>query len=72
MIIGVTKGFRYKMVCAFAHYPIGFRLYNEGSVIEIYNFLGERRKRIIKALPGVRAIKNEYLRELRGNLFLLH
>eukprot|EP00796_Vickermania_ingenoplastis_P005418 gene5418-3904_t len=43
MITGVTKGYRYKVRCAYAHFPINVSV--EGQKVEIRNFLGEKRVR---------------------------
>ncbi|EPY51814.1 60S ribosomal protein L9 [Schizosaccharomyces cryophilus OY26] len=53
MIVGVTQGFRYKMRLVYAHFPININLSENGTVVEIRNFLGERITRVIKCLPGV-------------------
>lgn len=42
MILGVTKGFRYKMRAAYAHFPINCIIQDGGEAIEIRNFLGEK------------------------------
>jgi large subunit ribosomal protein L9e len=43
MITGVTKGFRFKLRFAYAHFPINVSA--ENNVVEIRNFLGEKRVR---------------------------
>ncbi|CAJ1024168.1 Ribosomal protein L6, putative [Leishmania lindenbergi] len=43
MITGVTKGYRFKVRCAYAHFPINVSL--DGPNIEVRNFLGEKRVR---------------------------
>ena len=53
MIKGVTKGFEYKMRLVYAHFPINANITEEGTIIEIRNFLGEKRVRIVKMLPGL-------------------
>lgn len=52
MIKGVTKGFEYKMRLVYAHFPINANITDDGTNIEIRNFLGEKRVRIVKMLPG--------------------
>jgi len=53
MVIGVTKGFRYKMRAVFAHFPINCIIQEDGHAVEIRNFLGEKTVRHVKMLNGV-------------------
>jgi large subunit ribosomal protein L9e len=55
MIIGVTKGFKYKMRFCYAHFPITVSSVKEGTndVVEIRNFLGEKKVRRVKLMDGV-------------------
>ena len=57
MIKGVTKGFEYKMRLVYAHFPINANITNEGTIVEIRNFLGEKRVRIVNMLPGIMTIE---------------
>jgi len=52
MIIGVTKGYSYKMKIVFSHFPISVKL--QGKSVLIENFTGERRPRIVKILGDVK------------------
>jgi large subunit ribosomal protein L6 len=52
MILGVTKGFRYKLKIIFSHFPINVRV--DGDKVVITNFLGEKAPRIARILPGVK------------------
>ncbi|KAL7509175.1 hypothetical protein ACHAXN_006182 [Cyclotella atomus] len=52
MIVGVTRGFQYKMRFVYSHFPINVSL--NGGEVEIRNFLGEKRVRKIKLLDGVK------------------
>ena len=52
LIKGVTRGFEYKMRLVYAHFPINANIEDEGTRIEIRNFLGEKRVRIVKMLAG--------------------
>ena len=52
MIVGVTRGFLYKMRFVYSHFPINVSL--SGNNVEIRNFLGERRVRKVPLLPGVK------------------
>ena len=51
MIMGVTKGFEYKLKVVYAHFPIQVKV--EGSTFSIGNFLGERKPRKAKIIPDV-------------------
>merc|ERR1712008_499933 len=56
MIIGVTRGFLYKMRFVYSHFPINVSL--SGDTVEIRNFLGERRVRKVKLFPGVKYVRS--------------
>jgi len=53
MIIGVTKGFQYKMRFVYSHFPINVAITNKDARVEIRNFLGEKVVRVVDALGGV-------------------
>ncbi|KAA8916544.1 hypothetical protein TRICI_001298 [Trichomonascus ciferrii] len=55
MVTGVTKGFKYKMRYVYAHFPINVNLLEDGNVVEIRNFLGEKQVRTIRVRDGVTA-----------------
>lgn len=59
MITGVTKGYEYKMRLVYAHFPINVNIANEGKRIEIRNFLGEKRARIVNMQDGVEVARPE-------------
>lgn len=68
LITGVTKGFEYKMRLVYAHFPININIENKGTKVEIRNFLGEKRVRVVDMLPGVTikrsdAVKDELILE---------
>ena len=50
---GVTYGFSYKMRLVYAHFPINANIEDDNQKIEIRNFLGERRVRIVRMLAGM-------------------
>ncbi len=48
MIIGVTKGFTYKLKIVFSHFPISVKI--EGKNVVVENFTGERSRRLARIL----------------------
>lgn len=68
MIVGVTRGFMYKMRFVYSHFPINVTL--NGDEVEIRNFLGEKRVRKVKLLEGVKYVRSADIKdqiELSGN-----
>lgn len=59
MIKGVTEGFKYKMRFCYAHFPINVTCVKEGNddIVEVRNFLGEKRVRRIPLLDGVNYVR---------------
>ena len=57
LIIGVTKGFKYKMRYVYAHFPINVNLEKNNETgsweVEIRNFIGEKIVRRVVMQPGV-------------------
>ena len=72
MISGVTKGFTYKMRFAYAHFPINVTCVKDaaGQLVEVRNFLGEKRLRRIRLHEGVSVAKTDNVKDeivLTGN-----
>ncbi|KAI9673531.1 MAG: 60S ribosomal protein L9B [Trizodia sp. TS-e1964] len=57
LIIGVTKGFKYKMRYVYAHFPINVNIEKNKDTglfeIDIRNFIGEKIVRRVTLQPGV-------------------
>ncbi len=53
MVRGVTEGFEYRMKVVYSHFPIQIRV--SGDRLEINNFLGEKKPRYARIVPGVTA-----------------
>lgn len=57
LIIGVTRGFKYKMRYVYAHFPINVNLDKNSETgnweVEIRNFVGEKLVRRVVMQPGV-------------------
>merc|ERR1711865_509885 len=64
MVVGVTKGFRYKMRMVYAHFPININFEKKGEIVEIRNFLGEKRVRVVDMLDGVTADRTDVKDEI--------
>ena len=70
MIVGVTRGFRYKMRFVYAHFPINVGVEQGGKLVEVRNFLGEKRVRKVQMRDDTKAqlskgVKDELI--LEGN-----
>ncbi len=63
LITGVTKGFEYKMRLVYAHFPININIEKKGAVVEIRNFLGEKRVRVVNMLPGCSIARSEGVKD---------
>ena len=53
MIKGLIEKFKYKLQTANVHFPMTVSIDKEKNILIIKNFLGEKRDRIIKLVPGV-------------------
>merc|ERR1712039_947409 len=53
MIVGVTKGYQYKMRAVYAHFPINCAISEENTLVEVRNFLGEKFVRKVRMHAGV-------------------
>ena len=70
LVVGVRQGFNYKMKFVYAHFPINGTITNEGDGIEIRNFLGEKRVRVVEMREGVKISKTAGVKdqiEIEGN-----
>jgi len=70
MISGVTNGFRYTMRFVYAHFPINATIDSPGKVLQIRNFLGEKRVRRVEALEDTKIIRSNDVKDqliLEGN-----
>mmetsp|Transcript_24337 Transcript_24337/g.36059 ORF Transcript_24337/g.36059 Transcript_24337/m.36059 type:complete len:187 (+) Transcript_24337:77-637(+) len=68
MMVGVTRGFLYKMRFVYSHFPINVA--HTGNTVEIRNFLGERRVRRVPLPEGVVYVRSADVKdqiELSGN-----
>ena len=68
MVIGVTRGFLYKMRFVYSHFPINVSV--SGKNVEIRNYLGEKLVRRVKLCDGVEYVRTAGVKdqiELSGN-----
>jgi len=61
LFVGVTRGFLYKMRFVYSHFPINVSL--NGEIVEIRNFLGEKRVRKVQLLPGVSYVRTANVKD---------
>ncbi|KAF9979370.1 hypothetical protein BGZ73_000064 [Actinomortierella ambigua] len=59
MIVGVTKGYEYKMRFVYAHFPINVIIADDAKSVEIRNFLGEKLVRKVPMLEGVTIVHSK-------------
>jgi large subunit ribosomal protein L9e len=55
MIVGVTKGFLFKMKYVYAHFPINLVVSKDQKVVEVKNYLGEKMERVVTLLGDTTA-----------------
>merc|ERR1719373_506244 len=55
MIVGVTKGFRYKMKLVYAHFPINATVLEDGKMLQVFHYIGCKEKRRIQYVPESRS-----------------
>ncbi|KAF4706656.1 60S ribosomal protein L9 [Perkinsus olseni] len=63
MITGVRQRYQYKLRFVYAHFPINSNITNNGSTIEIRNFLGEKVVRTVDMMPGVSVRKSDDVKD---------
>ena len=70
MMLGVTKGYQYKMKFVYAHFPVNVNISDDKKVIEVRNFLGEKVIRRVHLLDGVTVDRSDAAKDeivLTGN-----
>ena len=63
MMTGVTKGYSYKMRLVYSHFPISTDVVEEGTLINIRNFLGEKRVRKVRMGKGVTVKRGDEVKD---------
>jgi len=63
MITGVTLGFKTMMRLVYAHFPININVTKGGECVEIRNFLGEKRVRVVNMLAGCKIERSEAVKD---------
>ncbi|MEZ0393969.1 MAG: 50S ribosomal protein L6 [Desulfurococcaceae archaeon] len=59
MIVGVTKGYRYKLKIIFSHFPVTVVVDKEKGLVRIRNFLGEKAERVAKIVGEQTTVRVE-------------
>jgi len=55
MITGVTKGFLFKMKYVYAHFPINLVISKNAKLVEVKNYLGEKKERAVNLIGDTTA-----------------
>ena len=63
------QGYRFKMRAVYAHFPINLNMRDDGTVVDIRNFLGEKYTRTVNMRAGVKCSStgNKDEIQLEGN-----
>jgi len=59
MIVGVSKGYLFKMRMVYAHFPIAVSQEKNGKEVQVRNFLGEKRVRVVPMIADVVCKRSE-------------
>mmetsp|Transcript_74964 Transcript_74964/g.139885 ORF Transcript_74964/g.139885 Transcript_74964/m.139885 type:complete len:190 (+) Transcript_74964:59-628(+) len=65
MIVGVTKGYLFKMKFVYAHFPVNVNATHENKCLEIRNFLGEKIVRKVNMLGDVQVERTDQKDEIK-------
>lgn len=63
LIVGVTRGFHFEMRLVYNHFPITVNIENDGKLVELRNFVGERLVRRVTARGDTNFAKHESAKE---------
>ncbi|KAK4538810.1 hypothetical protein CDCA_CDCA20G4835 [Cyanidium caldarium] len=58
MFAGVLKGFCYEMRAVYAHFPLNLTIADDDTLVEVRNFLGEKRVRRVRMLGSVKVYRS--------------
>lgn len=63
MVTGVRIGYLYKMKFVYSHFPINVTVSPDAKVVEIRNFMGEKRVRKVHLMDGVTAVRTKDVKD---------
>lgn len=58
LFTGVERGFKYRMKLVYAHFPVNVGIADSQEHITVMNFIGQKVKFEVDALPGVKLIRD--------------
>merc|ERR1712194_385037 len=59
LFVGVQRGFKYKMKLVYAHFPVNVGIADNKEHITVMNFIGQKVKFEVDALPGVKLLRDQ-------------
>jgi len=63
MVVGVRKGYLFKMRTVHAHFPIGLNIEKGGTEVEVRNYLGEKKARKVAVKGAVKVKRSEDVKD---------
>merc|ERR1711906_73898 len=58
LFTGVERGFKYRMKLVYAHFPVNVGIADNAEHITVMNFIGQKVRFEVDALPGVKLIRD--------------
>jgi large subunit ribosomal protein L9e len=63
MFTGVTKGYCYELRAVYAHFPLNMTISENDTILEVRNFLGEKRVRRVRMLGSAKVYRSNTVKD---------